>query len=177
MQWYESDDLQVGDWVQFESRMNFAVLDDRALSIKPRGRSPRGPLLFWEPQGLVKNGGAETILLLHGSPDGLVGGTTNVGQPDLVEEILGSDSAAPWVIRTLRQLRHSDEPLSLNDVDGQNLLGWVVQMLDQEYPAFTASWLAGYARVTGLPDYSYTGSRFILATPLYVERVPPPEEA
>lgn len=96
------------------------------------------------------------------------------GQTDLVDEILGSDSAAPSVIRTLRQLRHY-EPLSLDDVDGHNLLGWVLQMLDQEYPAFTASWLAGgYARITGLPD-SCSGSRFILATPLYVERVPPPE--
>lgn len=184
VQWYESDDLQVGDWVQFESRMNFAVLDVRALP-------DDNPLLFWEPRGLDKDGRADAVLLLHGSPDGLVGGPPNLGPSD--RTLQKSGSAAGMIIGTFRRLRQSDEPL-MDDAYWPVLLGGLVDMLDQEYPAFTASWLAGYARITGLID-SYRGSpdragpprrgrrarpgrgpRFILATPLYVERVPPPEE-
>jgi hypothetical protein len=39
-----------------------------------------------------------------------------------------------------------------------------------------ASWLAGYARITGIipPGENYRGG-YILATPLYVERVSEPE--
>lgn len=168
VQWYEDGNIRVGDWTQFEALMNYAVVEEPGLP-------DDAPLLFWEPQ--PKNpGDAPTgpSLLLHASSDGLVGNPAGVSGG-----ISESMSDPRSLAKALRQLRHSDDPLSaqssLEDRQWVYALANIRHRLDEDYPAFMASWFAGYARIIGILPPSAPES-YILATPLYVERVSKPEK-
>ncbi|MFJ4672711.1 SAVMC3_10250 family protein [Kitasatospora purpeofusca] len=72
---FTDDDLRPGQWVRFTADMNYQIFHD------PEGR--RGPaisgppaLLFWDPQPPDSDGVWPTRLLLHGSPEHLVGTRT-----------------------------------------------------------------------------------------------------
>jgi hypothetical protein len=171
VQWYEDEAVRVGDWVQFEARMNYAVVSEPHLT-------DAAPLLFWEPKRDRSDDGSTgqtSALLLHASPDGLVGNPAGV-----TGGVADSMSGIGQLIRALERLSGSDEPLSaeprLDNRMWVYTLSKIARKLDRDYPSFTASWLAGYARITGIipPGQIYRGS-YILATPLYVERVSEPE--
>lgn len=142
VQWYEDANIRVGDWAQFEALMNYAVVEEPGL--------PDAPLLFWEPRP-NNPGDAPTgpSLLLHASSDGLVGSPAGVSGG-----ISNSMSDPTALSKALRQLRHSDDPLSkqsnLSDWEWLYVLDSIRQRLDYDYPPFMASWIAGYARITGI---------------------------
>jgi hypothetical protein len=166
VQWYEDEAVRVGDWVQFEALMNYGVVEERIL--------PDPPLLFWEPgRDYPSDGSAGPSFLLHGSPDGLVGNPAGVSVG-----IANSDPVG--LARALQLIRDSDESLAAGPpLDGWNwahALSKIIQRLNRYYPPFMAGWLAGYARVTGIvPPSDDARDGYILATPLYVERVSEPE--
>jgi hypothetical protein len=171
VQWYEDEAVQVGDWVQFEARMNYAAVSEPHLT-------DGAPLLFWEPKLNHSDDGSTgqtSALLLHASPDGLVGNSAGV-----TGGVAENMSGVSQLIRALERLSGSDEPLGAESrLDNRMwvyVLSNIVRKLDRDYPSFTASWLAGYARITGIisPGENYRGS-YMLATPLYVERVSEPD--
>jgi len=165
VQWYESNDLQVGDWVQFESVMNLAIVDIH-------GRQRDSLLLFWEPRVGRGTDASAATLMLHGSVDGLL-----EGAPKLADPAVNSMSAPQALVQALAQLRNSDDPLNqvqMNIRNWDHALTVIVDRLDLKYPRFMASWLAGYARITGILADGNGTTTYILATPLYVERVSPP---
>lgn len=171
VQWYEDEAVRVGDWVQFEAHMNYAVVSEPHLT-------DGAPLLFWEPKRDHSDGGSTgqpNVLLLHASPDGLVGNPAGV-----TGGIAGSMSGVSQLVRALERLSCSDEPLGAESrLDNRTwvyVLANIIRKLDRDYPSFTASWLAGYARITGIipPGENYRSS-YMLATPLYVERASEPE--
>lgn len=66
----------------------------------------------------------------------------------------------------------SVSPLGKQPVDQydiSNVIHGLVEALDQQLGPETASWMAGYARVTYV--YGSTPGRILAATPLFVERV------
>jgi hypothetical protein len=172
VQWYEDDAVRVGDWVQFEACLNYAVLSVPRLT-------EGAPLLFWEPKRATSDAGSvgqSNTLLLHGSPDGLVGNSAEV-----TTGIAGSMSGVGQLVRVLERLSRSDVPLGVEShLDNRRLafmLTDILRKLDRDYPSFMASWFAGYARITGIiPPAGDHRSGYMLATPLYVERVSEPED-
>lgn len=175
VQWYGSEDVRAGDWMQFEALLTYAVVgEDQDLDAGDR------PLLFWEPvpppeefgRQLPPPGSTGPHLLLHASPDGLVGRLSPGDEQDNLSEPDG-------IVRALRHLRHADDSGNAEALAGADWIygiGEIVRYLDFHFPSFMASWLAGYARVTGIiPARDELRADYILASPLYVERVSEPE--
>jgi hypothetical protein len=137
------------------------------------------PLLLWEPGPPPDQSGRQPPhpgstgphLLLHGSPDGLVGNLPSDEQDNLSEPT--------GIVKALRHLRHSVDSVSTETLDNKDWIhgiGEIIRYLDFHYPRFMASWHAGYARITGvIPPRNKHQASYILASPLYVQRVSEPE--
>lgn len=171
-QWVDSENLEVGDWLTFDAKLNYAV----------HGEQGGGPLLFWEPLEEEEKANVHPwppimrrTLLLHGSVDGLLGGQAS--ETDMSKTRLSMSDARPLFV-ALKRLAGSENVLGPQAPDRwQYALANLRSHLDREYPSFMASWLAGYARVTALlPPSERRPTGYVLATPLYVERVPAPAD-
>lgn len=167
VQWYAAPGVQVGDWVQFEVSLNFAI------ATIP-GRTSAEPLVFWEPRRAGQPASPE--LLLHGSVDGLVEGRRSAGDASTLAGVLSDPRELLSAVRSLARLEDSDERTGGNDtVFWRRIVLRFVNRLRSKYPDFTASWCAGHARVTAiLPSLDETDGGLILASPLYVERTSDP---
>jgi hypothetical protein len=171
--WYDADDVQAGDWIFFEERINYWVIQ------VSRGSAV---VLFLN---LAQDEIGRARLLLHGSPEHLTSGVK--AQDRLRSE---SDSLSPSdgsrfrdmlpvlrkVVRSLGSVSKKHEPY------GARNLSWdmqdVVFALDKSNTPATAMWLAGYARVTARIEASSakgTKATLVAASPLYLELLMPPD--
>ncbi|GAA5151366.1 SAVMC3_10250 family protein [Amycolatopsis dongchuanensis] len=107
--------------------------------------------------------GESPRLLLHGSAEHLV------GQPPTSPGRGGNLLASHWY--RFRQLLDA-EPDEMPGHWPARVLSMLEELLQ---PRFTAEWMAGYARVTAKFPASDGGPELLAASPLYVERVAPPE--
>jgi hypothetical protein len=63
--WFEEDALKPGDWVHFEARMNYRVIE---IAARSRRLDPVSALLFWDAPD---DRNLSTRLLLHGAAEHL----------------------------------------------------------------------------------------------------------
>lgn len=171
-QWYEADEVEAGQWVQFEAKLSYAVLPDIP--------DKAGPLLFWEP---IELRDSDVRLVLHASVDGLPGQS----MPSLSEQRPSTEAWDwQWTISAAQglafRLLNDDREYGMI-FEKERPLHTVIERLDRAFKPSTAAWMAGYALVTSVdvestdPDVNpVRRRRFIIASPLYVERVSRPDE-
>ncbi|MGP0022275.1 MAG: SAVMC3_10250 family protein [Streptosporangiaceae bacterium] len=172
-QWFTADGVRAGDWIFFEERINYWVIQlSRGSAI----------VLFLNLDHAETR---RTRLLLHGSPEHLLSGKQ--AQDGLR---LGSPGPSPsdgsWfrdMLPVVRKVMRSVDSASKKQKphEARNL-GWdledVVLALDKSNSPATAMWLAGYARVTARMESSSRSNikaALVAASPLYVELLMPPD--
>ncbi|MEU2135249.1 SAVMC3_10250 family protein [Streptomyces sp. NPDC018352] len=162
-----------GQWVKFKTRMNYQLVrpttDDWGDNGEPI-EHPTGPaaVVFWEPHSRYEPwSGAKPRLVLHGSPEHLLGLAAPTPEPT---DLSVSRSYPPGFV----DLLYGNRPR--NGEDPGAALGVLLHQLDHErLPPHAAGLFAGYARVTfGLQvPFSVGGRsamvRAVVASPLYVE--------
>jgi hypothetical protein len=167
--WYTEPDLGVGSWVQFEAPMTYAVTAFRLGTGSARAEI----VLFLDFGGdtVHDDPPISPRLLLHGSPQHLTE-TPAVAAEVEIETARPIGSAGPTLMRYMHQF--SEDALS-GPVLADRSTGLLRRALaalratGQVHPAL-AEWLAGYARITArIGDV-------VCATPLYVQRIPPPPD-
>lgn len=160
--WYE-EDVQVGQWVHFEARLGYHVLG---------GENHPTVLLLAEPADRT----GSRRLVLHGSPEHLLGGQATPPATDWDDGVLHG-SFASFLRPLIRHLMITEDKNPVED-DGKSgaLLRQGLRMLnrflDRALDPDTAAWMAGYARVT----MNTAGLPVVIASPLYVEYVSPPDQ-
>jgi hypothetical protein len=111
--------------------------------------------------------------VLHGSPEHLLDYAPSAPPADWRgDRFLAMSASRGEVLRPLIRFMADDtiEGMDLYQLEFQ--LSLLSRFLDQKLDPHTASWLAGYARVT----VDTTGQPVVVASPLYVEYVPPPDQ-
>ena len=166
--WWEDEGLEPGDWVQFETRMNYTVVSD------PRGEQQgvdASPLLFWQPS-TKKWVPGQSRLLLHGSPKHLVG-----ERPATSDELHISPvgSAFPVLLDFMANLASEGSTWEDN-------FTWLMNYLERRVPREAAIKVGGYARVTAVSAIAHPRTSFdrlydevvplLVASPLFVEYLP-----
>jgi hypothetical protein len=126
--WFEEDGLTPGEWAQFEATMSYLVLEPP---------STAAVLLFADEPGGRR-------LLLHGSPDHLIGTPPGTRLP------APSVSLGPVLSRTLTAY--------VNNPDARPLLDHLADPYEPEL----AARMTGFARVTAVGDGG------VVASPLFV---------
>jgi hypothetical protein len=148
--WYMENGLEPGQWIQFEALMNYDILTDAP------GQPDSGMLVFWD---VSLTGEPDLVrLMLHGSPGHLVDAEVNE-QPN---NRFGKSTAYHF----LHALNHLLSSTEAPDQPPAFRLAKLLSTLDQ-VPPETASWVAGYARVTAIQNGE--PPRVVVASPLYVE--------
>jgi hypothetical protein len=150
--WFSEEGQKAGSWVRFDTLLNYKLLDG-----KPNSGQPA--LLFWTP-GPEDLADWPTRLLLHGSPEHLVGGLASQRLP--VESVALRRSAASGLI----------DLLNGGDSDEWSLASTLARLLydlDRKYPAETACRMSGYARLTASVQVPTSGPRIVVASPLFIE--------
>jgi len=172
-QWFTSESVRAGEWIYFEDWLNYRVF-------RPHHRA--SIVLFYN---LNDDEIGQTRLLLHGSPEHLRGSAPAEGQLRLDRLESSSPSDGPWFRDMLPILPKLVDKLAAGPGDRTGIargLEWdikdVMQALDESNTSETAAWLTGYARVTAriAPSSGEISSErsFVVASPLYVEALPPP---
>jgi hypothetical protein len=160
--WFEEDTLEPGDWVHFEARVNYRIMD---IKVRRRGIDPVSALLFWTVPGERND---STRLLLHGAAEHLERDTA-AGPPSRGQLSLGPSTAYGFV-----DLVQALEGRPGREVDGRQV-SKLLDRLEGEMPDDFAAWMAGYARVTANistpPADPNAAHRILVASPLYVELV------
>lgn len=155
VRWYEEAELKPGDWIQFETRLNYRTYE------AGRG-SGRRALIFWDvpdgPPGMRR-------ILLHGSPDHLLGQVTPTLPASPAESLLPSTLYGFFECLSPED---TDELRENSDVEWQ--IPKILNESDRKIPAQYAAPMAGYAKVTGKVDALGMGP-VLLASPLYVESI------
>jgi hypothetical protein len=165
--WYEDDQVEPGEWVEFESSMVYAVIQNQGQS-----------LLFFT-QAICAN--RDTGLLLYGSPNNLLSNEpTTPASMDVLDSTV--DSLARF-IRGLIRTQESD----LIGASGEWLHNGAIAILDQmRGPLIASAYVEGWARVITMSDspgeriedtehrldgqYSQNlPERILIASPLYVQ--------
>jgi hypothetical protein len=185
--WFEEEGLEPGEWIKFEARLNFIIYSETVENYDQKGARkdpptlPPPPLFFWQPKPGPEKSNA-VVLLLHGSPENLVG--MDPEDPPVhsatirrVGSVLGELSKFLFQLRTAE----SEDLLSARG-EYQTFEGQIFELCHRLYamlPPETASRMVGYAKVTALmtlPDFigrdTDRWTRVLLATPLYVEQMP-----
>lgn len=172
--WWDADDVEAGDWIFFEERINYWVIQVSKGS---------AVALFLN---LAQDEIRRTRLLLHGSPEHLTSGVK-------AQDRLSSESASlspsdgsrfrdmlPVLRKVVRSL---DNGSKKQEPYGARNLSWdiedLVLALGKSNTPATATWLAGYARVTARIEASSTKktkATLITASPLYLEVLMPPDD-
>ncbi len=164
-QWYESRSVVTGQWIFFDALMRYGVV---------AGSDASSVVVF------IDANRRDVRLLLHGSSEHLAGPLANVPEPGWRSPSEGSLflEMIPGVMERNNPLdvEESTEPGRIELSSGYGgVIKSMVDMLDDLLVA-PPSWLAGYARVTAQdPLVQTAGSWTVLASPLFVERVPPPQ--
>ena len=191
--WFADPSLQPGSWIQFETQLNFDGHFDTTTPILG------GPVVFWNTVRDVDEQGSR--LILHGSSKHMI---SEVQPANVVHHVpYSGPSFLEWLSdmnlqSSVRENVGKDPwapsgPDEEMDQDFRNLL-WT---LDGRRPATTASWMAGYARVTTyIPEWPHwrtvlsqaeadSGELYrqhirslrrpiVVASPLFVQRIDGP---
>ena len=175
-QWFAADEVRAGEWIFFEGRLNYWVFHPS---------NGAAIVLFLN---LRHGEGRRVRLLLHGSPNHLLGGVPTQDQLRLGSGRGPSPSDGPSfrdMLPVLRKVIRSLEEDSGNHGSRQaRSFGWdvedIVLALDKSNSPSTAMWLAGYGRVTERIESSsrrnIVKATFVVASPLYVEILMPPDD-
>ncbi|MET7284157.1 SAVMC3_10250 family protein [Kribbella sp. NPDC005582] len=156
VRWW-TEETEPGEWIQFETRLAYAVLSDGLASGQP-------VLFFWGRDDPRDE--RSTQLLLHGSPQHLIQAATG-GPPS--NRMSPSLSAGMFnYLNAVADGRADGAGLSSAD---RRLLR-VIQELRELAPDYSAAWLSGMARTSFVADLR--GRRLVVASPLFVEHIPPP---
>ncbi|WP_158894822.1 SAVMC3_10250 family protein [Amycolatopsis anabasis] len=181
--WYADETVRPGQWVQFEAPLNYSAM---------------GRKYFHSAVLFLDSGQQDVRLLLHGSPEHLlIGRDRRVAvdsELDKFAEGLNSPSYEYfWYYvaggrygltfhtdpRDAIRAVWAEGPQGFSKGDIQSALRLTVDLLDERFSPVTAAWMAGYARVTAsttlLRQPGTDPARLVVATPLYVEYVHPPE--
>jgi hypothetical protein len=164
--WFADPEVAPGEWVHFDLPMNYTIVS--SLRMESRVLRPiitdgtAGPLLFLD----AKSAEAATRLLLHGSRTHLLGHSPPA--PEVEVAIERSSSMDRFLAEWLRQAQSDPFSTSQGRIYISRAMRLLVGGLDRQLGNETASWMAGFARVTTLAN------GIVGATPLYVERVSPP---
>jgi len=174
-QWFAADEVRAGEWIFFEGRLNYWVFHpSNAAAI----------VLFLN---LRHGEGRRVRLLLHGSPNHLLGGVPIQDQLRLGSARGPSPSDGPWfrdMLPVLRKvIRSLDDDSRDHGPRQTQSFGWdiedIILALDKSNSPSTAMWLAGYGRVSERIESSSRKStvkaNFVVASPLYVELLMPPD--
>lgn len=177
--WYEEDGLKPGDWVQFEAPLNFFFLGREGWR-----REWMRVLMFLQPPP-VHAGHGGVRLVLHGAPVHLLGASQSEPQSTWLSPSFGLRFFRAMEEFLADQVTTAPSPEDRKDW----YLTQAVEELDREHRATTASWMAGYARVTMQPTTSRSPrstnvvprgeqhsarQQLLIASPLYVEYVSDP---
>lgn len=154
-EWFVEPGIRPGEWVHFEAPMSYGDVGGAVVFLDSDQVDDSYP----------SRGGLR--LLLHGSSEHLVG---PAAPPRVPSQPM---SMWPRFVRALTLEYEMNVELARPH---HSFLKWVVRILDRLtdslQPAYTAGWVAGYARVTAvIPIDSGT---LLAATPLYVEHVAAP---
>lgn len=134
--WYADDQVEPGDWVQFDAPLNYMRVGESDFG-PADNLSQSEALVFLEPRQEGESENYNTPrLLLHGSMGHLVGGN----RESMLDAGL-SPSFGPEFFSMLGRCVPGDQ---LPD----GLAETLVQQLDRRYGLSTAAWMTGYARVT-----------------------------
>jgi hypothetical protein len=177
--WYEDEDVIAGEWVQFEALMNYAVMPAENW---PNEAGSRPELLvFWEPHLSMEYSNPKTRIVLHATPDGLVGHSVDA---DRIYPPMSISTAISEIMPNLVDLSkygaiREDDPSAYRNRNrpfSKEIEILTISLDETSHPS-TAVWLGGYARVTAnLPVAEYETGRYLVASPLYVERITKPED-
>jgi hypothetical protein len=168
--WYEEDGLNPGDWVQFEAPLNFFFLPSR------RSRQLQPVLMFLQPPPTQTQHGA-VRLVLHGASVHLLGGRDREPQSAWL-----SPSFAWEFFREMEEFLADKVAIAQSSNEPELFMARAISELDYEFGVATASWMAGYAKVTmqtstwerPYRDDDSEPSQLVVASPLYVEYVSEP---
>jgi hypothetical protein len=173
--WWADRGLMAGEWVHFEHRLNYAMLDFPGSPSVFLWSAPAAA--FLAGAGVSRAVGDPAWLLLHGSPEDLVGHCP----PRLPGHATRATLQAINDAATYFQFRAGllDGEVSAPSVDDQfpARVRDVLRGLGELLPAAEPLWMAGYARVTAtvaLPRAARIPDRIVVATPLSVEYVDAP---
>ena len=165
VKWYEDPSVEAGDWVQFEARMNHALItiDERHRNLT-EGRDEL--VVFWLP--FADGDTRTTRLLLMGYPDELVDPRPQLG---LLRKDLSSSDVLPEILPALSGDITAKRRVELNLL---HLADFQITLdIDTEATAMSFS---GYARVAAelssgsvVCPPGWDGLRYILANPLSVQ--------
>lgn len=156
--WYE-EDVPVGQWVHFEARLARQLVVSKESGLRV--------LLFAEPAVYA---GARR-LVLHGAPDHLLDRATEPKPSDWGDDSYYSGSFGPVVRPLMRHLATALDGTTSHTVYRGELVD-LTNFLDRELDPSTAAWLGGYARVT----VDTADLPLVVASPLFVEYVSPPDQ-
>jgi len=168
--WYEDKGFEPGQWIHFEVRLSYAVYSAKGV----------GVVLFLNP-GQSELGMEQTRLLLHGSPEHLLG--TFMSNDRLVHS-WWSPSDGTMFMDVLPSLLRMHEDLSAElpadiverrrdrDHDPAANVVELVLAFEDKVNESNAAWMSGCARVTAIDD-GWVGGRIVVASPLYIERCEP----
>jgi hypothetical protein len=175
--WFAEPGLEIGQWVQFEARMAWTVasfgfeieLDYLAGAGEPAGgprRGGTGIAMFVDVEE------DDPRLVLHGSPQHLMEHAAANSEVTWGHAPIGS---APSTLRRFidsatRNALDKPETGPRRATVGNDLLRAMTQLREtRQLAPSTGEWLGGYARLTDRYD------DIVCATPLYVQRMPPPQ--
>ncbi|TYB47929.1 SAVMC3_10250 family protein [Actinomadura chibensis] len=175
---YQDAKARPGDWIYLKTPMNHCILGGPYFNL---------PVLFADHKDRLPD--PSTRVLLHGSSRHLRTRPRTIDVSPDVERLSAAPSGGEFVYEladnvaeVLRAMRASPDPLVAPAETGSPLasgLTRIIKALDRRFDAGTATWLEGFARVTAaVPAGGRLGEakRLILATPLYVEYAPAPDE-
>jgi signal transduction histidine kinase len=167
--WFQSTEVVTGQWISFYARMKYTVF----------GNTPSTAMAVF-----IDEDRAQTRLLLHGSPQHLLIGPA--ATPNRQDQWWNASDGSPVfdgmpeLVPMLFELGETSADLRREGLRRDSLnqeLQALVRLLDHELRA-PAEWMAGYARVTAQDPAVDRARRWtVVATPLFVERVPPPDES
>lgn len=181
--WF-TEPVQPGQWVRFEAPMSYIVIGTAVV------------LLDVEEPSIAYPSGGGIRLLLHGSAEHVVG--TVQPQRTSVDELsaqaathspFGIDAEAfASVFNHFFRLIDYASTLDINGFEEDRVMSFknsiraagldhvLLTVSRHLHLPYTAEWLAGCARVTAVAPSPSGHGTTLFATPLYVERVAPPDQ-
>jgi hypothetical protein len=104
---------------------------------------------------------------LHAAVDGLIGYRATNEYPPMYYTFAEFRDGVNQLVGTY----------NVGYTDPRSAIESALKDLDRKTGGFSAAWMAGYARVTAvLPPGGPLSQRYLVASPLYVERVPKPSD-
>jgi hypothetical protein len=190
--WFTEPDVRPGHWVQFEAPLNYLTLNGGDLD---------GMLLFVDlaEESEEYPTGGSVRLLLHGSARHLMGGSPlsiAASVDGQATRLVLSGSGGPAFVCLVNNTDLLQQMFGMKAVVKSGgfefrLEGWdrgelpsatrhLLRVLDEQVRPETATWMAGYARITANLSYldvkdgmlesgSTPDIRYVVASPLYVE--------